>query len=162
MKAIVIVDKNWNIGKDGGLLVHLPSDLKYFKSKTEGNVIVIGRKTLQSFPNSKPLPNRTNIVLTNDKNFENENCIVCVGLDELNNELKKYDNDSIYISGGEMIYKLFLDRCDEVFVTKMENEFDADKSFRNLDNDESFYLNTSSEEFEENGVKFRFLSYKRV
>ncbi len=162
MKAIVVVDKNWNIGINGGLLVHLPGDLKYFKENTEGNVIVIGRKTLESFPGAKPLPNRTNIVLTNNANFKNSDCVVCVGIDELRKELQKYDNDKIYISGGEMIYNLFIDECDEVLVTKLDQSYQADKSFRNLDEDSNFIVVAESEIFSENGVNYKFVNYKRI
>ncbi len=161
MKAIVVVDKNWNIGKDGGLLVHLPGDLRYFKEKTVGNVIVIGRKTLESFPNAKPLPNRTNIVLTNNPDYKNPDCIVCVGLDELRKELLKYDDDSIYIAGGEMIYNLFVDECDEILLTKLDAEFEADKSFPNLDEHPDFDLVRSSEDMKEKGITYNFQVYKK-
>ncbi len=160
MKAIVVVDKNWNIGREGDLLVHLPGDLKYYKEKTEGHVILIGRKTLESFPGQKPLPNRTNIVLTNNKNFTHNIATVCVGMDSLREELKKYDSDEIWVSGGECIYNLFLDECDEVYVTKIFEEFEADKSFRNLDKDDNFELVKESEIREERGLKYQFTVYK--
>ena len=70
MNAIVAVDRNWAIGKDGDLLVHLPGDLKYYRQKTIGNVIIAGRKTLESFPGGRPLPERTNIVVTRNRDFE--------------------------------------------------------------------------------------------
>ena len=69
MNAIVVVDENWKIGRDGGLLVHLSGELKYFKERTYGKTIVIGRKTLESFPGKKPLPGRKNIVLTKQKDY---------------------------------------------------------------------------------------------
>ena len=83
MNAIVIVDKNWAIGKNGGLLVHLPGDLKYYRQKTTGNIIVVGRKTLESFSGGKPLPDRTNIVITSDTDYEKEGCLICHSKEEV-------------------------------------------------------------------------------
>ena len=95
MNLIVAADKNWGIGKDGGLLCHLPEDLKYFKEKTLGSVIVYGRKTLESFPGGKPLPKRINIVLTRDEDFKRENVTAVNGVDALLKELEKYA-DTLY------------------------------------------------------------------
>ncbi len=162
MKAIVIVDRNWNIGKDGGLLVHLPKDLKYFKEKTTGKVIVIGRKTLESFPKKRPLPNRTNIVLTNNENYKNEDCTICVGVDALKEELKKYNTDDVFVAGGEMIYRLLLPCCDEVYVTKIDAAFEADKSFPNLDDDPNYVMVSQSEVVEDKGYQFKFLKYEKI
>lgn len=161
MKAIVIVDENWNIGKEGGLLAHLPGDLKYYKEKTLGNVIVIGRKTLESFPGQKPLPGRINLVLTSNKEIKNDDCEICLGLEELRREMAKYPTDKIWISGGEMVYNLFLDECSEVYVTKMQKSFDADKSFRNLDQDENFVLKERSNLIIEKGIGYKFEKYER-
>ena len=83
MNAIVVVDRNWAIGREGNLLVHLPGDLKYYKEKTTGNVIVYGRKTLSTYPGGKPLPNRTNIVLTRNRDYENDGCIICHSREEV-------------------------------------------------------------------------------
>ena len=90
MKAIVVVDRNWAIGKNGDLLVHLPGDLRYYKEKTIGNVIVVGRKTLDSFPGGRPLPGRTNIVMTTDPDFEREGCIICHSKDEVMEKLQAF------------------------------------------------------------------------
>lgn len=161
MNAIVVVDNNWGIGKDNDLLTHLPGDLKYFKQMTSGNVIVYGRKTLESFPGGNPLPNRTNIVLTSNPNFKNDKCIVCCGVENLLDELKKYDSDTIFVAGGESVYELLLDRCTTVYVTKMYKTFEADKHFPNLDERVEFTEVDSSELQEENGVQYRFLKYIR-
>jgi len=159
MKAIVVVDSNWGIGKDGDLLVHLPSDLKYYRKQTLNKVIVIGRKTLESFPNQKPLNKRVNLVLTSNSNYQNENAIICVGLANLKKELKKYNDDEIYISGGQMIYNLFLNECDEIYVTKIKKEFEADRHFHNLHLDPNFELKFISPTYTENGVEFNFCIY---
>lgn len=161
MNCIVVADQNWAIGKDNGLLVHLPGDLKYYKEKTLGKVIIIGRKTLESFPGGKPLPGRTNIVLTGNPEYKNENCIVCCGLDELNRTVSDYDDEDIFVSGGAMIYDLMLDRCDKVFVTKIYDTFEADRYFRNMDEDEDFLMTWESDPIEENGLTYRFTLYER-
>jgi dihydrofolate reductase len=161
MKAIVVVDNNWGIGKDGQLLVHLPGDLKYFKEKTMGKTIIVGRKTLESFPGGKPLPGRTNIVLTENTAFERENCSICNDLDELFDEIAVMDGQDIFVVGGACIYEMFLPYCDEVFVTKILETYDADKHFPNLDQSDGFVKTWQSELMEEQGVQYRFEKYSR-
>lgn len=161
MKAIVVVDNNWGIGKDGQLLVHLPGDLKYFKEKTLGKTIIVGRKTLESFPGGKPLPGRTNIVLTENPDFHRDNCAVCNDLDALFDEIATLDGQDIFVAGGACIYEMFLPYCDEVFVTKIDATYDADRHFPNLDQSDSFVRTWQSELMEEQGVKYRFEKYTR-
>lgn len=105
MKLIAAADKNWAIGKDGELLVRISEDMKNFSAITTGNVIVMGRKTLESFPGGKPLPNRVNIVLTHEKDYNGKGAIVVHSEEELWEELSKYDTDSIFVTGGESIYR---------------------------------------------------------
>lgn len=162
MNCIVVVDQNWAIGRDNGLLVHLPGDLKYYKEKTLGKVIVIGRKTLESFPGAKPLPKRTNLVLTNNREYQNDDCIVCHGEEALLTEMSKYDDDDIFISGGEMIYKMFQGKCQNVYVTKIFDTFKADKHFANMDEDKNYKETWQSDIQEENGVKYQFVKYERI
>lgn len=160
MKGIVVVDKNWGIGREGGLLTHLPGDLKYFKEKTLGKVIVMGRRTLESLPGRKPLPGRTNIVLTKDPNFIAD-CIVMHSLEELLEELKKYPQEDIFICGGANVYEQFLPYCDTYFVTKMEESFNADRHLENLDQNNEFEVCWESEPQMENGIEYKFLEYRR-
>ena len=117
MKLIVNADKNWGIGKGNELLVHIPSDMKFFRETTTGHIIVMGRKTLESFPNQMPLPKRTNIVLTTNKDYNAHGAIVVGSKEELLSELKEYHSDEIYIIGGESIYNMMLPYCDEAYVT---------------------------------------------
>lgn len=162
MNAIVVVDKNWAIGKDNDLLVHLPGDLKYYKEKTTGKVIVIGRKTLESFPGGKPLPNRTNLVLTSNPEYKNEHCVVCLGEGAMLKELEKYKTEEIFISGGQSIYELFLEKCDTVYVTKINEEYQADRFFKNLDQETNFKVTWESDVQEDSGVRYKFLKYERI
>ena len=105
MNLIVAADKNWGIGKDNKLLVSIPSDMKFFRQETMGKVVVMGRKTLESFPNGLPLKNRTNVVLTSDKNYQVKDAVIVHSIDEVLEELKKYDDDEIYVIGGGKVYE---------------------------------------------------------
>lgn len=160
MNAIVVVDKNWAIGKNGGLLVHLPGDLKYYRQKTLGNVTVVGRKTLESFPGGKPLPDRTNIVLTSDMEYEKEGCIICHSKEEVMEKLIEYDPCSVFIAGGAQVYEQFLEDCDTFYVTKIDAEFEADRYFPDLDS-RGYAVTWESEIQQEKGISYRFLKYSR-
>lgn len=160
LKAIVAVDNNWAIGKDNQLLAHLPGDLQYFKEKTSGKTIVMGRQTLESFPGGKPLPNRKNIVLTSNDCYE-ASCQICCSLDELFTALEGDEPDDVFIVGGEQVYKSFLPFCNQVYVTKIDWEFPADRFFPNLDQDDQWELAEESEAIEEKGFKYRFCLYRR-
>lgn len=160
MNAIVVVDKNWAIGKDGDLLVHLPGDLKYYKEKTTGNVIVVGRKTLESFPGGKPLPNRTNVVITRNPDYEAKGCILCRSKEEVLEKISKYDSEKVFIAGGAEIYKEFMEECHEFYVTKIDESFEADRYFPDLD-ELGFVVTWESPIHEEKGITYRFLKYTR-
>ena len=100
MDIIVAVDADWGIGKDGDLLQRISADMKYFREKTTGNVLVMGRKTLESFPNKKPLPNRVNIVLTKNKDYQAEGVVLCHDLAELPAVLENYAGKQVFVAGG--------------------------------------------------------------
>ncbi|MBP3261788.1 dihydrofolate reductase [Pseudobutyrivibrio sp.] len=161
MNLIVAVDKNWAIGKDNKLLVSIPDDMKFFRETTTGKVVVMGRKTLESFPNSKPLPNRVNIVLTRDAKYEAKGAIIVHSKEELNEELKKYNSDDIYVIGGESIYRMMLDECDRAFVTYVDYSYDADTYFPNLDEMSDWKLAEESEEQTYYDIEFYFRTYTR-
>lgn len=161
MKLIVAVDKNWAIGKNGKLLVSIPADMKFFRETTTGNVVVMGSNTLKSFPGGNPLKNRTNIVLYPDGE-ERGDCIIVRSLEELFSEIKKYDNDGVYVIGGAMMYKTLLPYCDEVLVTKVDAVGGADAFFENLDLNPDFTLVYESEPVETNGYTVRFTTYKNL
>lgn len=120
MNLIAAVDNNWAIGKNNQLLVRIPMDQKFFREMTTGKVVVMGRKTLESFPNSRPLKNRTNIVLTHNPSYEVEGAVVVHSLDELHKELEKYNSEDIYIIGGQKIYEQLVDECDVAHITKVD------------------------------------------
>ena len=161
MNLIAAADLNWGIGKDGGLLVSLPGDMKYFKEKTSGKVVIMGRATLESLPGGKPLPNRTNIVLTTNKDFEREGCIIVHDMDELAAACKDYAPDDIMVIGGEQIYMQLIRQCDKLYITKILEEFEADKHLMNADRMKSFELVSESDVMEEKGVQYQFLVYQK-
>ena len=141
MQAIVAADNNWGIGYQNRLLVSIPSDMKFFRQKTTGNVVVMGRKTLESFPNGLPL--------------------IVHSEEELLEELKKYPSEKIYVIGGESIYKMMLPYCDTVYVTKIDREFQADTYFPNLDQMENWKMTEEGEEQTCFDLEFAFTKYER-
>ena len=130
MNLIVNVDKNWAIGYKGRLLVSIPEDMKFFRSETTGKVVVLGRKTLATFPGGLPLKNRTNIILTRNPDFTAKGAVVCHDVEEALEELKKYPSEDVYIIGGDTIYRQFLPYCDVAHVTRTDHAYDADAWFR--------------------------------
>lgn len=161
MDIIVAVDEKWGIGKDGDLLQRISADMKNFRRKTTGNVLVMGRKTLESFPNKKPLPNRVNIVLTNNRSYEAEGVVLCHGIDALPEVLKAYPEQQIFVAGGGSIYAQLLPQCERAYVTKIYNTYEADTVFPNLDENPDWELVEKGEMQEENGVKFSFDVYQK-
>lgn len=161
MKAIVNVDNNWAIGNGDSLLNHIPADMKFFKEKTTGNVVVMGRATFMTFPGPKALPNRVNIVLTSDKSWGAPDVIVCHSLNELFEQLERYDTNTVYIIGGSMVYEQLISYCDTAYVTKVDTAKPADKFFPDLDKNPEWNVVDEGEEMEHNGVKFRFTKYKK-
>ena len=161
MNIIVAADKNWAIGKDNKLLVSIPADMKMFRQETTGKVVVMGRKTLESFPNGLPLKNRINIVLTRDRNYEAKGAVIVHDEEELMNELGKYDTEQIYIIGGESVYKMMLSHCDKIYVTKVDRAFQADTYFPNLDEMSEWKMTQESEEQTCFGLEFCFTTYER-
>lgn len=161
MKAILSADKNWGIGYHNRLLVRISSDMKFFRQTTAGKVVVLGRKTLESFPNGKPLKDRTNIVLTRNPDYEVKDAVVVHGEEELAEELKKYNTDDIYVIGGESVYRMMLPYCDTVYVTKIDRAFQADTFFPNLDEMDEWVLTEESEEQTCFDLEFCFTKYER-
>ena len=161
MKAILSADRNWGIGNGNKLLVSIPSDMKFFRQTTTGKVVVMGRKTLESFPNGQPLKNRTNIVLTSNPDFKVKDAVIVHSKEELLKTLEQYDSENIYIIGGESIYRMMLPYCDTVFVTKIDRAFQADTFFPNLDEMEEWQMTEEGEEQTCFDLEFRFTKYER-
>ncbi len=161
MKAILSADKNWGIGYKNKLLVSIPSDMKFFRQTTTGRVVVMGRKTLESFPGGLPLKNRTNIVLTGNRGYSVKDAVIVHTYDELREELKKYDTDDVYVIGGESVYRMLLPECDTVLVTKLDRAFQADTFFPDLDTMDEWEMTEEGEEQTCFDLEFRFTKYER-
>ncbi|NLB82377.1 MAG: dihydrofolate reductase, partial [Clostridiaceae bacterium] len=133
MNLIAAVDRKWGIGYNGKLLSHIPEDMRFFKDKTQGKVVIMGRATLQSLPGGVPLKNRINIVLSQNTKLEADGAIVCNSIDSLFIQLKKYNDNDLFVIGGGRIYNLLLPFCQTAYITKINETFIADTYFPNLD-----------------------------
>lgn len=161
MNFIVAVTNDYAIGKNNDLLFHLPTDLKYFKQTTLNKVVVMGDKTYFSLP-KRPLPNRTNIVLSNNPSFNDENVIIVRNLDELFAELAKYNTDDVFVTGGASVYNLLMDYCSTAYITKINKIVPADTFIKNIEQMPNWKLVQEGEKIVENGLEFRFNIFKNT
>ena len=161
MNLIVAVDSNWAIGKENKLLVSIPQDMKFFRETTKGKVVAMGRKTLESFPGGQPLKNRVNVVLTTDKNYKVKDTVIVHTIEEMVDELKKYDSEDIFVIGGEQIYRQFLPYCDRAYITKIDYHYEADTHFPNLDEDPEWEMTKISDEQTYFDLEYVFTIYER-
>ncbi len=159
MRQIVVVDKNWGIGKKNDLLFSLPADMKHFRETTSGKVVVMGSNTLLSFPGGKPLKNRINIVLW-PGGARREDCVVVQDLGELFAEIKKYSPEDVFVVGGAMMYRTLLPYSEEAIVTKVDADGGAEVFFENLDQKENWECVMEGEPQETNGYTIRFCTYR--
>ncbi len=160
MNAIVVADRSWAIGRDGGLLFSLPTDMKRFRSLTMGGAVILGRKTLESFPGGRPLPKRKNIVITRRKDLQVEGAVVVSSLAEALDAAGDTPPDQIWVIGGGSVYTALLERCKRVYLTKVDAQAeDPDTFFPNLDKLPGWEVEHESEPVEENGLTFRFIEY---
>lgn len=161
MNIVVAVDKNWAIGNKGNLLVSIPNDQKMFRELTMGKVIVLGRKTLATFPQGLPLMNRTNIILSHDKSLKIKNAIVANSVEELLELLKQYKSEDVYVVGGDSVYKQLLPFCDTAHVTFIDHMYSADAYFPNLDKDPQWVKTADSDELTYFDISYNFIKYER-
>lgn len=161
--SILNCDKNYGIGKKNGLLFSLPLDMKFFRETTKGHVVVMGENTLLSFPNSKPLKNRTNIVLSKDIDHEYEDVINVHDFDEFIKMIKEYgQKEDVYVIGGASIYAQTLPYVDYVYLTKVNEDGGAEVFFPNLDKNKDFICIEEGEPIMDNGHEIRFTKYKNL
>ena len=161
MNIIVAVDKNWAIGKNNKLMWSIPADMKFFRETTKGNIVIMGRKTLESFPQGQPLKNRVNIVITKNPNYKGKDAVVVHSIEEALAESKKYEGET-YVIGGESIYRAMLPYCDTALVTKIDHAYDADTYFPNLDADKEWQMTKISDEQTCFDLEYYFTVYERV
>ncbi|MCR5760938.1 MAG: dihydrofolate reductase [Sphaerochaetaceae bacterium] len=162
MQAILHCDSKWGIGKRNDLMFSLKKDMKFFRETTNGKVVVMGSNTLLSFPNGKPLKNRTNIVLWPEgpkERAKEDGFIMVESLPELFEEIKKYKADDVFVIGGAMMYHTMLPYCSRVLLTKVEADGGAEVFFDNLDELDNWSMTECSEPVEDNGYTIRFTTY---
>lgn len=156
MQAIVCISENWGIGCDGQLLFRISADLKRFRALTTGKTVILGSRTLATFPGGRPLPNRRNIILTH-RDLTVEGAEIAHSVEQA---AALAGPDAIVI-GGTSVYRAFLPYCDRVFVTAVEACPEADSFFPDLDASPDWMAVQESEMFEENGLRFRYIDYIR-
>ncbi len=163
MNLIVAVDENWAIGNKGKLLVSIPSDMKFFRGETsgEGKAVILGRKTLESFPGGRPLKNRLNVVLTKNQDFKVDGAVVVHSVEEALEAVKDYADDKIYVIGGDTIYHQFLPYCNLAHVTKIYHAYEADAHFPNLDEMPEWQVTGESDEQTYFDLEYQFVRYER-
>ena len=157
MNVIVAVDENWAIGKDGDQLVYLKEDLKRFRALTSGHTVILGRKTLATFPGGRPLKNRRNLILSRNSKFRAEGAEVFSSVEEL---VKQVDEDA-FVIGGASVYEQLLPYCDTAYVTKIHAAFPADTYFPDLDKLEEWSVTEESACLEQDGISYHYVVYCR-
>ncbi|MGO5049473.1 dihydrofolate reductase [Dysosmobacter sp. Sow4_B12] len=160
MNCIVVVDQNWAIGCEGGLLFSLPTDMKRFRSLTIDGTVILGRKTLDSFPGGRPLPRRRNIVITRKVDFDREGCEIVPSPQAALEAAAGTEEEQLWVIGGGSVYTALLPKCKRAFVTRVDSAApEADTFFPNLDKLPGWEVESVSEPVEENGVTYRFVDY---
>jgi dihydrofolate reductase len=159
--VIAAIAKNYALGKDNDLIWHLPADLKRFKKVTTGHYIVMGRNTYESI--GRPLPNRTTIIITRNKNYFKEGCLIANSLEEAI-EIAK-EEAQVFIIGGAQIYKetIAKDLAEQLDITLVHNEFEADVYFPEIDT--KIWKEVAREDFkadEKNEHDYSFISYQKI
>ena len=162
MILIAAVDKNWGIGNKGELLVRIPQDQKMFRNETTGKVVILGRKTMDTFPNGQPLKNRTNIILSGNPSYEQKDAIVVRSIEELLRTVEQFNPEDVYVIGGESIYRQLLPYSDEAIITQIDYSYEADAHFPNLDEDPEWQEIGRSEEQTYFDIEYYFVRYKRI
>jgi dihydrofolate reductase len=127
ISLISAVAENRAIGKNNQLLWNIPEDMKHFREVTSSHTVIMGQKTYESI--GRPLPNRTNIIVTFDREFQADDCIVCYSLDESFEYAEKQGDEEAFIIGGGSIYKQTIDKADRLYITLVKGEFDGDVFF---------------------------------
>lgn len=162
MILIAAVNNSWGIGAGNDLLYHIPRDMKFFRGKTKDNIIIIGRKTLESFPNGAPLKYRDNIVLTRDSSYRAEGAVICNNISAVSDYIGSHKDKEVFVCGGAEIYRLLLPYCSLAYITKIYDDKQAEKFMPNLDIENGWVLEETSEEYNEDGYSFRFCTYKNT
>ncbi|MBP0990488.1 MAG: dihydrofolate reductase [Oscillospiraceae bacterium] len=161
MNVIAAVDSNWGIGFKNELLFHIPRDLKFFKEKTLGKTVIMGRKTLESLPGGKPLKERKTLILSSSKK-KIEGCESFASVEKLLERIASLKTEDVFVCGGQSVYEALLPFCDTAYITKIRESAPADKFFPDLDKEDGWELTDESELFEFDGIGYSFCTYKKI
>lgn len=161
MNLIVAVDNNWGIGYQNQLLVRIPADHRFFRDETLHKAVIMGRKTLETFPAGQPLKQRLNVILSRDPNFKIKDAHIVHSIEEALKAVQDYKSEDIYIIGGASVYQQMLEYCDVAHVTKIDYEYVADTYFPNLDQDKNWIITGESDEQTYHDLTYTFYRYER-
>lgn len=161
MNIIVAVDNKWAIGYQNKLLVRIPADQRFFRDETIHKAVIMGRKTLESFPGGQPLKERLNVVITSDPDYRVKDVVAVHSVEEALEAVKNYRKEDVYVIGGESIYRQMLPLCEVAHVTKIDYEYAADTYFPNLDQMEEWVLAEESDEQTYYDLAYTFCRYER-
>ena len=161
MKMIAAVDSRFGIGKDGKLLVSIPNDMKHFRAETTGRTVILGRKTLATFPGGKPLAGRRNIILTKNPSFTVPGAEVAHSVEEALAMTEDTPSDDVIVIGGEQVYRAFLPYADTAILTMIDFAYEADAYFPDLEADPEWEVAEEGEEQTCFDIIYRFVTYRR-
>ena len=162
MNLIVAVDNHWAIGYKNELLVRIPADQRFFRNETIHKAVIMGRKTLESFPGGQPLKQRLNVVISKDLNYKVKDALVVHSIEEALEAVKEYKTEDVYVIGGASIYEQMLPLCDVAHVTKIDYRYDADTYFPNLDQREEWVITGESDEQTYYDLTYVFYKYENL
>jgi len=162
MNVIVAVDQHWGIGHEGDLQFRIKADLRRFRALTIGKVVILGRKTLQTFPQGKPLPGRTNLILSRIPGWSVEGAVICRSISELLDQCANFASDDLFVIGGASVYEALLPYCKRVYVTRVHAVYPADRFFPNLDLLPDWHMVAEEPVQEEDGLEFSYLTFEHA
>ncbi len=162
MNLIALADKNWGIGYRGKQPVSIPSDRMFFHNLTQGKVLVMGRRTLESLPNGLAPAGRSSVVLSRRSGYSVRHASVVSSVDEALEVLSGYEDEDIFVIGGASVFKAFLPYCNKAYITKIDKAFEADAFMPDLDADEAWKVSSDSGEQTYFNLEFHFLIYERA
>ncbi len=161
MQAIVAVSENWGIGKDNDLLFSIPEDKKFFRDITLGKTVIMGRRTLESLPDGKPLKGRRNIVISGKEGYGIQGAETVTSPVQAAELVAGLPSEDVFVVGGGEVYRAMLPFCEKALVTKVFSSPEADRFFPDLDNSDDWSLVSQSEEKKYEGLSYIFCEYKR-
>ncbi len=159
MTIILAADCDWAIGRDGGLLAHIPADMKFFRETTRGAAVIAGRRTVEDFPGKKPLPGRENFLLSRSGG-DYPGFTVCASVQEVLERTKHIPR--VFVIGGGSVYAQFMEVCDRAYVTKVHTVVPSDTWFPDLDADPKWNLESVLQSGEEDGIPYEMCLYVRM